>query len=429
MLQDRPGSSSKPSSFYPWFIVGQLCVVGLLNYLDRMMITTMRSSIIEEIPMTDAQFGLLTSVFLWVYGFLSPVAGFLADKFNKSRIIIISLLVWSLVTYLTAYATSFEYLLVTRALMGISEAFYIPTALALIMDYHRGSTRSFANSVHMMGIMVGQSLGFIGGWLAEDHSWNFAFNILGGIGIVYAVVLIFGLKDNKEPREVSVVNTQVDKTGFVNVLKYLLRNKNYLKTLVLWSLIGIVGWVIGGWLPTFYKENFNLSQTTAGIYATGYFHTAAIVGVLVGGFLADRWSRKNKNARILLPMIGLCIAAPAIFIAGSTSVLAIAVVGFMLYAFTRIFSDGNMMPILCMIVDSKYRATAYGVLNLFATVIGGIGLYAGGYLRDMNINLELLFKVAAFLLAIGALSLYLLNRSVKKQETTEGGLPGDGVMG
>ena len=143
-----------------------------LNYLDRMMITTMRSSIISEIHMTDAQFGLLTSVFLWVYGLLSPLAGFIADKFNKSRIIIVSLLIWSGVTFLTAYATSFEYLLATRALMGISEAFYIPTALALIMDYHRGNTRSSANSVHIMGIMVGQSLGFIGGWLAEAHSWN-----------------------------------------------------------------------------------------------------------------------------------------------------------------------------------------------------------------------------------------------------------------
>lgn len=418
-MQYSSDTSSRRTARYAWFVVAQLCVVGLLNYLDRMMITTMRSSILEEIPMTDAQFGLLTSVFLWVYGILSPVAGFLADKFNKSRIIIISLLVWSMVTFLTAYATSFEYLLVTRALMGISEAFYIPTALALIMDYHRGSTRSFANSVHMMGIMVGQSLGFIGGWLAEDHSWNFAFNVLGGIGVLYALVLVFGLKDSKGPKEESatVVET-AEKTGFLKVIGYLLSNKNFLKALLVWSLIGIVGWVIGGWLPTFYKENFNLSQTSAGIYATGYFHTAAIVGVLLGGFLADRWSRQNKNARILLPMIGLSIAAPAIFIAGYTSILAIAVGCFMLYAFTRIFCDGNMMPILCMIVDSKYRATAYGVLNLFATVIGGVGLYVGGYLRDINVNLEMLFRFAAILLVVAALTLYLLHLSVKKSEAS-----------
>lgn len=342
-----------------------------------MMIATMRSSIVEDIKMTDAQFGLLTSVFLWVYGLLSPVAGFVADRFNKSRIIIYSLLVWSLVTFLTSYAKTFEYLLVSRALMGISEAFYIPAALALIMEYHRGSTRSFANSVHIMGIMVGQSLGFIGGWLAEDHSWNYAFNIMGGIGIIYAGVLVFTLKDSKAPPEQTAADTDSNlgtKPKFFSVIHSLFKNRNYVKTVITWSLIGIVGWMIGGWLPTYYKENFNLSQTMAGIYATGYFHAASITGVLVGGLLADRWSKKNKYARILVPILGLCISAPAIFIAGSTSILAVAVCCFMLYAFTRIFADGNMMPVLCMIVDSKYRATAYGILNLFATIIGGIGL-------------------------------------------------------
>lgn len=416
MVKQTSISSQNKTSLYPWLIVAMLCVVGCLNYLDRMMIATMRSSIVAEIQMTDAQFGLLTSVFLWVYGLLSPIAGFMADKFNKSRIIIISLLVWSTITFLTAYATSFEYLLVTRALMGISEAFYIPAALALIMDYHRGSTRSTANSVHMMGIMVGQSLGFIGGWLAEDHSWNFAFNILGGIGIVYALVLIIGLKDNREPEvvEVSSESVTTDKPRFFRVVYLLLSNKNYQKALLTWSMLGIVGWVIGGWLPTFYKENFDLSQTLAGIYATGYFHFASITGVLLGGFLADRWSRKNPNARILIPILGLCIAVPAIFTASYTSVLAIAVGGFMLYAFTRIFTDGNMMPILCLIVDAKYRATAYGMLNLFSCVIGGIGLYAAGYLRDVDINLGILFRIAALLLAIGAFSLFLLKQSIAK---------------
>src|SRR5690606_14004347 len=109
-------------SYYPWLLVALLCVVGALNYLDRMIITTMRGSIVEAIPMTDAQFGLLSSVFLWVYGFASPFAGFLADKFSRSKVIIVSLFVWSLVTWLTSLATSFEQLLATRALMGISEA-------------------------------------------------------------------------------------------------------------------------------------------------------------------------------------------------------------------------------------------------------------------------------------------------------------------
>ncbi|MDD4192648.1 MAG: MFS transporter, partial [Mangrovibacterium sp.] len=91
-----------------WMVVGLLFVVGALNYLDRTMIVTMRSSLIESIPMNDARFGLLTSVFLWVYGLCSPLAGFLADRFKRSRVVIGSLFLWSLVTWLTAHATTFE---------------------------------------------------------------------------------------------------------------------------------------------------------------------------------------------------------------------------------------------------------------------------------------------------------------------------------
>ncbi|RRB07480.1 MFS transporter [Larkinella rosea] len=398
----------KPS-FYPWLVVGLLCVVGCLNYLDRMMITTMRSSILAEIPMTDGQFGLLTSVFLWVYGLLSPLAGFLADRFNRSRVIVGSLFVWSIVTWCTAQATTFEELLLTRALMGISEACYIPAALALIVDYHRGTTRSLATGVHMGGIMIGQSLGFVGGWLAESRSWSYAFGVFGVVGIGYAVLLALVLRDPVAVASGPVIGVKPDSNiSFKAAIADLFSRKAYIVALTLWGLGGIVSWLVVGWLPTYYKEHFNLSQTVAGLYATGYFHTASLVGVLTGGFLADRWSRTNPRGRILVPFIGLIIAAPGIFIASSTSVLSVAIVCFMIYAFTRTFLDANMMPILCLIADQRYRATGYGILNLVACIIGGIGLYAGGILRDADIDLSRIFQFAALTMLISAGLLYTL---------------------
>src|ERR1035441_4056978 len=137
-----------------WLIVGLLWVVACLNYLDRIMLTTMRESLIEAIPMTDAQFGLLTSAFLWVYGLLSPFAGFLADRFSRSRVIIGSLFVWSAIIWLTGHAKTYEQLLVARALMGISEACYIPASLALIIDYHRGPTRSLVEFLEYHAAVV-----------------------------------------------------------------------------------------------------------------------------------------------------------------------------------------------------------------------------------------------------------------------------------
>ena len=392
-----------------WLAVALLCVVGCLNYLDRTMITTMRESIKTAIPMTDAQFGLLTAVFLWIYGLMSPFAGFLADRYNRSRVIIGSLFVWSLVTWLTSQATTFNELLATRALMGISEACYIPAAMALIVDYHRGSTRSLATGIHIAGVMVGQSLGFVGGMIAESHDWSVAFSVFGLVGVVYSAVLLFFLRD--APRIVEPQDTVAQAelpVRFGDAVRHLFSNPSYIMLLIFWSLLGVLGWLIVGWLPTFYQEQFNLSQSQAGLYATGYFHTAALVGVLTGGALADRVSLKNPRGRILVPAIGLCIAAPAIFLASTTDILSVAVIGFVFYAFTRVFSDANMMPILCLISDPRYRATGYGILNLFSCIIGGLGLYAGGVLRDAHVNFSQIFQVATGLLVICAFILFTL---------------------
>lgn len=405
-------SINKPL-FYPWLVVALLCVVGCLNYLDRMMITTMRGSILEAIPMSDTQFGLLTSVFLWVYGLLSPVAGFLADRFSRSKVIIGSLFVWSLVTWLTSRATTFEELLLTRALMGVSEACYIPAALALIMDYHRDKTRSLATGIHMGGIMVGQSLGFIGGWLAENHSWTFAFTIFGIIGIGYSLLLAFALKDIDKTGDNATGGSR-SPIGFGDAVRNLFGGKDYILAIVYWGLISIVGWMVVGWLPTYYQEHFDLSQSMAGVYATGYFHTASLAGVLLGGFLADRWSRKNPRGRMLVPLYGLLVAAPAIYLASGTSILSVAIVCFMLYALTRTFTDANMMPILCLITDGRYRATAYGILNLFSCIVGGLGIYAGGVLRDANVNLNKMFEVAAAILLACVAVMYFIRPDPKK---------------
>ena len=415
MVKTESVVSQTNRAFYPWLVVAMLCVVGCLNYLDRMMLTTMRSSITEAMPMTDAQFGLLTSVFLWVYGLLSPFAGFLADKYNRSRVIIGSLFVWSAVTWLTSYATTFEELLITRALMGVSEACYIPAALALIVDYHKGPTRSLATGIHIAGIMVGQSLGFVGGWIAEKYHWSTSFSIFGVFGILYALVLLFALKDSPKSSEPRDTKKDQD-VDFFKALKSLFSRSSFVLLLLLWSALGIIGWMVMGWMPTYYKEHFNLTQGMAGLYATGYLYPASIVGVILGGFLTDRWSKTNPRAQIIIPAIGLSIAAPCIFIASNTSVLPVAIGMFMLYGLTRMFSDANIMPILCLTADPRYRATGYGVLNLSACIVGGISLYAGGVLRDMDVDLGRIFQSAAVLMVVCIGLLVLINKKTADPE-------------
>ena len=394
-----------------WLTVGLLWFIGLLNYLDRVMITTMRGSIVAEIPMTEAQFGLLTAAFLWTYGILSPFAGFLADRYSRSRVIVISLFSWSLVTWLTAHATTYGELLATRMLMGLTEAAYIPAALALITDYHRGHTRSRAEGIHMSGIMVGAGLGGVGGWIAERYGWEHSFTLFGLMGLGYTFIVAFLLKD--APRERPSTANETDalpKIGLGAAFVSLFRKKSFILALFYWGLLGMGGWAVVGWMPTYMNENFNLAQGVAGLTATGYLQTALLVGVIVGGAWADRWFRTNPYWRFYVPFIGLCCAAPGIFLAGNTNLLPLAIVGLVVYGFARAFADCNMMPILCQVTDPRYRATGYGVLNLCGTVVGGFTIYAGGALRDAKIDVSLIFGFASVSM-VGCAALLLLIKS------------------
>jgi MFS family permease len=406
---------------HAWLTVGLLTVVGGLNYLDRLMVTTMRQSIVTAIPMTDRQFGLLTTSFLFVYAFCSPLVGFLADRVSRSRVIIGSLFVWSLVTCLTAYATTYEQLVTARALMGVSEACYLPAALALIVDYHRGPTRSLAVGVHLCGLMIGAALGGFGGVLADLQDWRLPFQLFGLVGIAYAMVLVFILRD---PRGLQLVANESDtppsRSGFGTTIVALLSKPAFIFALTSFCLISLANWAVTGWMPTYLAEQFGLTQGKAGLSATSYINMAALVGLLLGGAWADRWSLKNERGRVLVPVIGLFIAAPAILLAATTSVLPTALIGLTVYGLTRSFVDTNMMPILCLIVPERYTATAYGVLNFGACLVGGITIYIGGALRDADVNVRNVFQFGAgCVLACAVLLALIKPASIREPESEE----------
>ncbi|MBL9204486.1 MAG: MFS transporter [Opitutaceae bacterium] len=411
-------SASFPPTVTPlraWLVVALLMATACLNYLDRLMVTTMRGSVMEAIPMTEAQFGLLTTVFLLVYAVCSPFAGYFADRFSRSRVIIGSVFVWSVVTGLTAYARTYEELLLTRALMGISEAACMPASVALIVDYHRGSTRSLASGLLLAGAMIGAALGGLGGWMAEGHGWAYAFKVFGVVGAAFAVLLAFYLRDAPAtPAAPEVKIPSAPSVGLVEAFVSLFTHRPYLLMLLYACLLGVVSWSVVGWMPTYIKEQFNLSQGNAGLSTTLYLNLAALLGMLIGGAWADRWSRTQPQARILVPVIGLLVAAPAVLLTANASLLPLALAGLVGYGLARNFADANMMPILCLIVDPRYRATSWGVSTFFSCTIGGAGIYVGGMLRDAKVDISRVFQFAAINLILCAGLLLLIGRASRR---------------
>src|SRR5206468_3455991 len=269
----------------------------------------------SELNLSNLQLGLLGTVFLWVYGALSPFSGYVADRINRRKIIVFSLAVWSTVTWATAHARNFTELICARGLMGISEACYLPAALALIADHHT-RTRSRAVGIHQSGTYVGFILGGVGGgWIGQRYGWRAIFTILGIFGVAYAIFLVFGL-GRSQPREEE--RREPEKTSFGAALKELLGIRNFVTLCSLNAIGSVAWWIVYTWLPLHLYERFHMSLATAGFTATFYLQMTGLVGILCGGWIADRWSLTSDRGRLLTQVIGILVAGPMLSLIGYT---------------------------------------------------------------------------------------------------------------
>jgi MFS transporter, ACS family, D-galactonate transporter len=362
--------------FYPWLIVGLLWFVALLNYLDRQMLSTMKPSMMIDIPeLTLAEnFGRLMAIFLWIYALMSPISGIIADRLNRKWLIVSSLFIWSSVTMAMGYATNFNQLYVLRAIMGISEAFYIPAALSLIADYHQGNTRSLAIGIHTTGIYLGQALGGFGATFAARFSWHFTFQSVGLIGIVYIIVLIFFVQEKKAyiADTTKKISTRVEVRHLLKGFGVLFGNIAFWVLLFYFSAPSLPGWAAKNWLPTLFSETLHMDMSHAGPMATITIAMSSFLGVLIGGFISDRWVMRNMKGRIYTGVVGLVLTLPALFLLGRGTNMEAILAGGVLFGLGFGIFDTNNMPILCQFVSPRYRATGYGIMNLAGISSGAV---------------------------------------------------------
>lgn len=411
----------KNSKIYPWIVVGLLWGVALLNYMDRQMLSTMKDAMqVDIVELQSAtNFGYLMAIFLWIYALMSPVSGVIADRMSRKWLIVGSLFVWSSVTYLMGIAETFNQIVFLRALMGVSEALYIPAGLSLIADYHTGKSRSLAVGIHMTGLYTGQAIGGFGATVADAFSWHTTFHWFGIIGIAYAVILMLFLHDKKTeilPTEKLQANPQKEKESVFISLKSLLTNVAFWVILLYFAAPSLPGWATKNWLPTLFAENLNLPMSQAGPLSTITIAVSSFIGVIIGGPLSDRWVQKNLRGRVYTGAIGLGLTIPSLLLLGFGHNLVAVVGAGLLFGIGYGIFDTNNMPILCQFVSHKQRATAYGVMNMIGVSAGAFITHLLGRWGDSG-NLGAGFAMLAIVVAIAlGVQLYFLRPKTDNME-------------
>ncbi len=442
-FKNKPVTKAAPAGGpgkWAWACVAVLWVVVMLNYFDRQLLAVLNQSITEGqdgIKMSQADFGMVTSAFLIIYAVLSPVGGFLADRFSRKFIILCSLVVWSAVTYMTGKAGSYEELIFWRALMGVSEAFYIPAALALISDYHRGKTRSMATGIHMSGIYAGQVLAGCGAMMAGEPcqlGWRLTFETFGFIGVAYALIVIFFLRDPEgaTPEELAAEAAAAEGQKklaaagsdftIMDVLRNLFSGRAFPMLLIAYAIAGFANWFLMGWYPRLLIDMFQIPEAEAGPQATSWINFAKYGAVLIAAVIADMWYARtnNPNARAYVPGIGFCLAGPCVVVAmlpalglpiefGLAATLGLVA----MQGVAQGSLDATLMPVLRSQIDERFSATGYGLLNLTSVGAGALISWLGGYLKDANIALGIPLSVAGALMVVCGLMFFFLPR--KKQ--------------
>ena len=398
------------SKIYPWVVVALLWVVALLNYMDRQMLSTMRESMQFDIAELESaiNFGRLMAIFLWIYGFMSPVAGAVADRISRKWLIVASLGVWSTVTLLMGYSTSFTQIYWLRALMGVSEALYIPDALSLIADYLTCSARSLAIGIHMTGLYLGQAVGGFGATVAAAFSWQTTFHSFGLIGIVYAIVLILLLHEKRREPAVQTAETKPAGEPVWKSFAMIFSNVAFWTILFFFASSSLPGWATKNWLPTLFADSLNIPMSQAGPISTITIALSSFIGVMIGGPMSDRWVKRNLRGRVYTSAIGLAMMIPALVLIGTGHGMFAAIAAGLCFGVGYGMFDTNNMPILCQFVPARQRASAYGLMNMTGVFAGAlITNVLGAWAEKGNLGLGFALMGGILLLAL-ALQLIVL---------------------
>jgi len=369
------------STKYKWELLIWLWLAFFFNQADRQIFNVSLPLIKADLGITDAQAGLVGSLFALTLGLMIPFAGIAGDLFDRKKIIGLSLMFWSAATLLTGLGSTLLHLVVLRSLaVGGGEAFYAPAANGLISQYHH-KTRALAMSIHQTSLYAGiVASGALGGYIAEQYGWKNAFYLFGGAGIILSVILFLRLRPGYVQSD--NVGSAAENAGFFKQAMLALLRKPAARLLCgafLTLVVVNVGYT--SWTPTFLHEKFGMSVTEAGFTSMFYHHAAAFAGVMGGGWLSDKLAQRAVGYRLVIQCAGLLLGVP--FIVGMGQAATAFGTFFCLagFGFCRGLYEANLYTTLFEVIEPEYRSTAVGLSAMFAYLAAALVPFLLGYLK------------------------------------------------
>jgi MFS family permease len=363
---------------YKWEVLGLLWVAFFLNQADRQVFNVVLPLIKADLDLSDVQIGSIATGFNLVYALLVPLAGYIGDVFSKKWIVTISILFWSVATMFTGLSNGVLMLVIMRSIAtGGGESFFGPANYTLLANYHK-KTRSFAMSIHQTSYYIGIIVsGYLAGYIGEHYGWRNAFYVFGAVGVLHGLVMVFRLKDKKEPAG----NKQAEKVKFSEAVKVLFKSPTAIILTIAFSglIFVLTGYLT--WTPTYLFEKFSMSLSRAGFHSMFYTHLFAFIGIIFAGRLSDKMALKNPASRILLQGIGLLFAVPFIILMGMSNGLAMVYIGLAGFGFARAFFDANTWAVLYDVIPKKYQSSASGVMLMIGFGVGSLSPIVLGYLK------------------------------------------------
>jgi predicted MFS family arabinose efflux permease len=420
---ESPDFSSEAARSFDWPLIAVLTTIAALNYCDRMAMAAVFPLLRTDLGVSDVGLGAIGSAFLWTYALGSPFAGWLADRRSRTRMVLLSVLGWSLVTMATGLTYSVNQLMAMRLLLGFAECAYLPAAVGLLADHHGPRHRGRAISLHTAGLGIGAVIGTTAaGYLGQHYGWRSTFLILGGVGVILAGVAAVVLRGKDVP-SVPADGPAFEGARAHSSLRTVLRIPSYWVLLVQSMIVSLGIWLFLNWLPLYFRDTFSLSLVGAGFFGAALLEFPGLFGVVVGGQISDFVARRKSVNRMLVQSICYFIGGALLLTFTTRAAFALVASAVFVFSFLRSLASANEGPLLCDLLAPRQRSTAIGLMNSANTFAGGIGVLGAGVLKQ-NYSLATIFGSVS-ILVFGAAALtgvgyyFLLPRDLRLRTTGE----------